>query len=1827
MYIWYTNSKGNQPIYIIMASKFISFVLFIFLAFTGISQNLDSFFKVPIQNTNELPYWAQLMYSENPNVDAVSDAFDDYYASEKFVKNTHTQNYKFWLKSIEEYINLEGFIEIPESSQWLQRQNQFKTNKINQAKNPNTWSCIGPFETYKNNGSLNTRPTQTNVSSLAVAPSNTDILFCGANSGGGVFKSIDHGLNWALVTLNEPIGNAIDIKIHPLNPDIVYISDGAKIFKTVDGGSTWDLIFTASGTVEQFYIHRTQPNIVFAATASGLLKSEDNGTSWTNVFNERCWDIEAHVIDPNILFLSISNSAQKRAEIYKSLDNGGSWNLMDNDWYVPTVLAEAVDQGCKIGLTPADPDRVYAGLIGASKDGDNGWIGIYYSLDGGNSWVNSDGIDGGPYVSGNDMNTNWFVAGYSSGYHQGWYNFDLDISHVDPDRLWVGTIWACESANRGANIEYIRGTRNLEMHADIQDIDVIGNEIWYTSDGGINYSTDEMQTVEIRQNGISASTYWGFSQGWNEDTWTGGRYHNGDAVYHENFGLGNTMFLGGAETSTGYINPLNNRITHFSDIGDKLIPDALYLSSTGIPNLSLYPNEAFTTLNSSEIEYHPSYSNYMYLGKDNIFYKSINGGKSFEELFIFNASARVLEFEISRQNPDVIYCLVRENSIGTIYKSSDGGSSFSALSAIPSNNLSRLDLSLNPANSNELWVCSHNAANGQKVYRTIDSGLSWENMTTNALDGHKLYDILYQAGTDDLVYLASNYAVFYWDNSLNNWTMYSDGLPFLTRALRFKAFYRDSKLRLSSSRGVWEAPFATLSQAQAEPMTESKTVYCSRDTIQFEDYSFLDHTNATWQWSISPCPDYISSNTVRNPKVVFGEEGSYSVTLTVTDNLGNTSTKTKDQMVELIDLCAPDPIPGLALNCSSAPDHAIIPNLEISQTNSLTISAWVKPNGEQPIYTGIVMNDGDAAGLNFKNSNQLAYHWPGGSWSWNSGLFIPENEWSHVAIVVSPNAVKVYLNGIESVHNTSPSPVDIEQMRIGSYKGWTSRNYNGQIDEVCIWDTSLSKEEIRELRHLTRTGDNPYSQNLIAYYQFNVDDGSNQILDKVASKHASLNGSAEKIVSTAPFGDGQSHRLEINAAGNYSFGDTEVDIDFGNNHPNGEVVVTRLNLLPDSLPNSNPTAGNYWIINNYGSSNFVNVNELSLKPSSGVAFGNPVEANLFQRLENEDLNNWALKCTADNFSAGNYNYSENCDLQSLSQFFIQSSSSNPIQNNFIELSSSIEICANDSMFLENAFQNTAGIYVDTVFVSQGTDSIIFTTLSILPIHSQEETISLCYGDDHTFPDGYTLEDIQSSVSHTSFFQSVAGCDSLIISSIEITIIDISTSSDIGILYSNQENGSYQWLNCSNAYSELTGEFSSSIDVISSGTYAIEIEYNGCIDTSECVEFLEYFPDFDSDDFGDNSANGIFSASPINGMLNNNSDCNDLDETINPNAVEICDDIDNDCNGLIDDNLIYTTYFLDNDSDGFGDPNQSLLSCIQPMGYVTDNSDCNDSDPNSFPLNDEICDGIDNNCNGQIDENLEQIFYADADGDGFGDINESILSCTMPIGFVENNEDCNDLEPLIFPNAEEICGDELDNNCNGIVDEGCGDCFPGSVLAPNSLQNQLGSNGYNLTWEPIINSVACQINGGLISGNQVNLNIIQNEPSNRLVPLSILNPGSTYKWRIRCACQLNPSIIAGPFSEYNYFTVPIPQSSNSSSDSDILDSKISLLPNPASEYVRIYSSSGKITVYSILGKHIISIDKNEDVFHLDTSSWSSGIYILNFESNNAKNLIVKKFIIE
>lgn len=128
-----------------------------------------------------------------------------------------------------------------------------------------------------------------------------------------------------------------------------------------------------------------------------------------------------------------------------------------------------------------------------------------------------------------------------------------------------------------------------------------------------------------------------------------------------------------------------------------------------------------------------------------------------------------------------------------------------------------------------------------------------------------------------------------------------------------------------------------------------------------------------------------------------------------------------------------------------------------------------------------------------------------------------------------------------------------------------------------------------------------------------------------------------------------------------------------------------------------------------------------------------------------------------------------------------------------------------------------------------------------------------------------------------------------------------------------------------------------------------------------------------------------------------------------------------------------SWFYDGDGDGFGDPSAFAEACVPAADFVLDPTDCDDGRADVSPGAVEICDGVDNNCDMQVDEGLIADFWWDGDADGFGDAQVPLSACVAPVGYVENSEDCDDFQPNSYPGASEVC-DGLDNNCDGGVDE-------------------------------------------------------------------------------------------------------------------------------------------------------------------------------------------------
>ncbi|MEM9930059.1 MAG: LamG-like jellyroll fold domain-containing protein, partial [Bacteroidota bacterium] len=544
-------------------------------------------------------------------------------------------------------------------------------------------------------------------------------------------------------------------------------------------------------------------------------------------------------------------------------------------------------------------------------------------------------------------------------------------------------------------------------------------------------------------------------------------------------------------------------------------------------------------------------------------------------------------------------------------------------------------ISLNPLNKDELWVVARSGDVGENVFQTTDGGQTWINRSDDLHADGNLRDVLVQ-GASDIVYVASRTGVSYFDKSTDTWTAYDTDLPTITNAFRLLPFYRDSKLRLATyGRGIWEIDFAQPSELYTQAITSSDTVYCSRDTVQFDSYSIADHEGLEWSWEITPAPLWLEDTNIRNPRVVLGENGSYDVRLRLT-NIDQSSTYTLPEMVTVASVCEADSIPDRAVSVSENGDWVQLPDMGLNDVQAFSMTAWVKTNDIQPSYSGILMNDGDAAGLNFLNNddqnNTLAYHWPGGDWWWNSGLEVPVGEWTYVALVAQPGSITVYVNGVAATHSTDIAPVDLETMKIGSYKGWGGRNMNAEIEEVAIWNRALSEHEVRSYRHLTKEKLIGTAARPLVYYQFNG--AQERILDRVGTLHATLAGDAEKIISTAPIGGGASQDFLVSAGAQLNHPDVGFSASYDDNFINeGLIYVSRINQLPFAHQDDREGTQSYWIINDYSAEGVSAPAQLRLtalfSEPSEEALAIPLITELRQRAVHDFTDSWS--------TVGNFN--------------------------------------------------------------------------------------------------------------------------------------------------------------------------------------------------------------------------------------------------------------------------------------------------------------------------------------------------------------------------------------------------------------------------------------------------------------------------------------------------------------------------------------------------------------------------------------------------------------
>ena len=858
--------------------------LFLLIIFTyhNVYAQIELKYKYKLNN---LPKWVQEMYKDNSNPGSVIKLYEKYHKKNEFTKNKHTQYYKRWLRNMSR--------NSPDAN------TNFYSNSLNQ------WQCIGPWDFDKDAASRSYAPGAAHIYTIEQSANNSDVLYAGTATA-GAWKTLDKGQNWHLITKNLQISRVYALEIDFINHNTVYISGDNKLYKSFDSGTNWiiigDSVFNSvSHSIKDIKLKPSNNQEIFIASDQGLYSSVDAGNNFTKIFDGSFLEIEFHPNSSDTIYFVMQSGDSTL--FYRSSNGGTSLSNFTNGWPSPSIGDE--QKRTEIAVSPAEPDKIVALATGAANGG-SGLYGIYISYDKGENW-NFQCCGNQPAGVPDSTNINmmgWQPDGSDDG-GQYYYDLALAINPIDANIIHVGGVNHWISFDNGITFncpaKWSQPHKKGYVHADIHDINYYGDDLWFACDGGVFYSNNKGDSIYKKMYGIAGTDFWGFGVGFKDiNVMLGGTYHNGTLLKDNSTYNNDWISTQGGDNYRGFVNFGNPRKV-YHDGGGKVLSGNRNVELSSFP-LDKKPNASYTIGASSQLEFDPRCYNIIYSGKDSILWLSKNGGKNFEDIYHFDA--KVTSIEVAWSNPDVIYVATWPGwwEEKKLYRSDNGGKNWSEIT-IPSSlldgYLSRpYDITVSSNNENIIWVVrcpqsgNYNANDGYKVFKSLDGGQNWINLTTPILDGQYMTNIEHQRGSNGGVYLGTRTSVFYRNDNMTDWEIYNNNLPKKTLSTQLYPHYGEGKLVNGTNRSVYTIDLYNDSPPSAQIAADKLEINCLNDTVKFVDHSALRKNSATWQWSF-PGGNPSSSN-LENPTVIYSSPGKYDVSLTVTDSFGSSTQNIND---------------------------------------------------------------------------------------------------------------------------------------------------------------------------------------------------------------------------------------------------------------------------------------------------------------------------------------------------------------------------------------------------------------------------------------------------------------------------------------------------------------------------------------------------------------------------------------------------------------------------------------------------------------------------------------------------------------------------------------------------------------------------------------------------------------------------------------------------------------------------------------------------------------------------------------------------------------------
>ncbi len=687
-------------------------------------------------------------------------------------------------------------------------------------------------------------------------PVNSQKMYA-VSASGGLFISANNGQTWAPTPGTEQLATTAcsAVCIDFTNTNILYLSTGDPdyynddygIWKSTNGGVSWAQSNSGIGNrmAVEILMAPNDHNTIVAATDDGIWKSTNAGATW--VEKQTGGDFRSMVMKPTSTTVLYAASSKN---YYKSTDFGDTWTQITNGLLIP-----ANNGGLRLAVSQADTDVVYIGTT------DSNGI-IMKSTDAGQSF-SVVYVDTSQCLVCYDPNP-------SSG-SQGNYNFALTANPVNPNELLLVSHCVWRSTDGGITWSNRTQWWN-QCHTDMHDIKFNpynNQQRFNANDGGVWLSTDTLATNwQPWSNGLSATEIYHAAQSpIIRQMISIGTQDNGE-LYFDNTWKCNRGGDWGPVCAFDYLPDAN---VYYLGEGNRRTLQPLGGDQTY--------NSPFVPTNNGAFEFVPSISNMAFIGADSLWVSSNINTASPTWTLINPFNETVHSIASCHADSNILYVVTNNNHL---YRSDNALASSPIFTTVntPGFSYGAASIATDKHNSNIVYLSC-----GNRIYRSVNKGVSWSNITANLPNLNILKVISDDYSTNERLFVSLGSYVYFKDNTSTSWTN-TIGLPTIPQVTDMM-IYNDgtgaSILRLSTyGRGVWELNINNNLPPVAE-FTSDKQYICPADTIRFAKTIFGNYSSFVWSFpGGNP-----SSSTADSPVVVYPANGSYDAQLIAISANGN----------------------------------------------------------------------------------------------------------------------------------------------------------------------------------------------------------------------------------------------------------------------------------------------------------------------------------------------------------------------------------------------------------------------------------------------------------------------------------------------------------------------------------------------------------------------------------------------------------------------------------------------------------------------------------------------------------------------------------------------------------------------------------------------------------------------------------------------------------------------------------------------------------------------------------------------------------------------------